>query len=124
MEILAMCKVLHQVLNSKTQIGKTTAVGGTTKTDVLGLDLSATMITEVKQEILMFENLDVELIKTPVDVDKFQELLEKSNYDHIETQFLIDGFREGFSIGYAGPENVKITAPNLKFREVGDPITL
>ena len=48
----------------------------------------------------------------------------ESNYDKIETEFLLDGFSNGFSIGYEGPEDVKITSPNLKFREVGDSVTL
>ena len=33
-------------------------------------------------------------------------------------------FTNGFSIGYNGPKDVKLTSPNLKFREVGDKITL
>ena len=47
----------------------------------------------------------------------------ESKYDKEETDFLIDGFTNGFSIGYNGPEDVKLTSPNLKFREVGDKIT-
>ena len=38
--------------------------------------------------------------------------------------FLIDGFKNGFSIGYEGNSDVKITAPNLKFREIGSPVEL
>ena len=54
----------------------------------------------------------------------FQKLLEESAYDKKETEFLIDGFKNGFSIGYDGDRDVKITSPNLKFREVGDPVQL
>ena len=50
--------------------------------------------------------------------------MEKSGYDAGETKFLIDGFENGFSIGYCGPKDVKITSPNLKFRQVGNPIVL
>ena len=57
-------------------------------------------------------------------MDILKDLLIKSEYDRSETEFLDDGFTIGFSIGYQGPEKVKITSPNLKFREVGDPITL
>ena len=53
-----------------------------------------------------------------------QQLLIESKYDAIETQFLIDGFTNGFPIGYSGSSDVKITSPNLKFRQVGDPVTL
>ena len=54
----------------------------------------------------------------------FKELLQKSEYDPKEVEFLIDGFTNGFPIGYVGDQKVKIKSPNLKFREVGDPITL
>ena len=75
-------------------------------------------------EVLQFENLDLESIKTPVNVEMFHKLLIESEYDENETNFLIDGFKNGFSIGYEGNRDVKITSPNLKFREVGDPIQL
>ena len=75
-------------------------------------------------EVLQFKNFDLDKIKTPVNVEVFKELLDLSGYDKAETEFLIDGFKNGFSIGYNGPEDVKINSPNLKFREVGDPITL
>ena len=51
-------------------------------------------------------------------------LLIQSNYNGKETEFLIDGFKNGFSLGYHGPEKVQIKSPNLKFREVGDTTTL
>ena len=79
---------------------------------------------KAQKEVLVFENFDLESIKTPVNVEVFNQLLQESRYNTEETEFLIDGFRNGFSIGYSGPEDVKITSPNLKFREVGNPITL
>ena len=75
-------------------------------------------------DILYFENYDLENIKTPVNTAEFTRLLKLSKYDEKETQFLIDGFSNGFSLGYCGPKDVKITSPNLKFREVGDATTL
>ena len=51
-------------------------------------------------------------------------MLTESKYDSKEIAFLEDGFINGFSIGYCGPEDVQHTSPNLKFREVGDPTTL
>ena len=77
-----------------------------------------------QQEVLQFENFDLDSIKTPVNVRVLEELLVQSEYDKIETKFLVDGFKNGFTIGYEGPKNVQIKSPNLKFREVGDPITL
>ena len=74
--------------------------------------------------ILQYSNLDLHTIKTPVNVKVLKELLEESSYDALETEFLVDGFTNGFSIGYEGREDVKITSPNLKFRQVGDDVTL
>ena len=60
----------------------------------------------------------------PVWVDKLENLLTESKYNKEKSQFLIDGFRHGFSLGYAGKTNVKIRSPNLKFRGVGNKTNL
>ena len=44
-----------------------------------------------------------------------EALLREANYDQSETDFLLDGFRNGFDIGYRGETNIQQTAPNLKF---------
>ena len=41
-------------------------------------------------------------------------MLVQSKYDNTKTKFLVQGFREGFSLGYQGSDTVKLTAPNLK----------
>ena len=57
---------------------------------------------------------------TPVDMDCFEQLLKLYRYDTNETQFIIDGFRNGFDLGYRGETtNIRRDAPNLKFR-IGD----
>ena len=68
---------------------------------------------------MQFQNFDLDNVITPVKVDVLKQLLIESKYDAHEIGFLVKGFTEGFSVGYTGPENVKITSPNLKFREVG-----
>ena len=73
---------------------------------------------------MSYENFDLSSVKSPVQVDKFKQLLVESEYDENKTKFLVEGFRTGFSIGYQGPQNVKIKSPNLKLREVGNPIML
>ena len=75
-------------------------------------------------EILQYENLDLDSIKTPVNVEVLENLLKKSNYDEKETRFLVNGFRDGFELGYEGSQEVKITSNNLKFRGIGDEVTL
>ena len=54
----------------------------------------------------------------------FELLLIHSKYNRQKTAFLIEGFRNGFSLGYEGDEKVQITSPNLKFRGVGNKIIL
>ena len=65
------------------------------------------------QEVLYFENFDLESVVSPVDVDALERLLVEMKYDPSETQFLTQGFREGFSLGYERSEKVQLTAPNL-----------
>ena len=65
-------------------------------------------------EPLYFENFDLDNVVSPVKVDVLQELLEQSNYDAEKTQFLVEGFKNGFSLGYEGDENVQILSNNLK----------
>ena len=55
--------------------------------------------------------------------EKLKLYLEESNYNKEETEFLIDGFRNGFDLGYRGPENIKQSSNNLKFT-IGDKIEL
>ena len=60
---------------------------------------------------------------TLVGVQQLESLLKDSNYDTEKATFLVDGFTNGFSIGYEGDPNVKLTAPNLRFR-IGNEKTL
>ena len=60
---------------------------------------------------------------TPLDVDKFEELLIQTNYDKDETQFLVQGFREGFDIGYEGTTIRQSVSENIPFT-VGDEIEM
>ena len=53
-------------------------------------------------EILNYENFDLQSLVTPVNMDKLEKMLKDSNYDCKKTEFLIDCFRNGFSIGYEG----------------------
>ena len=70
----------------------------------------------VTEEVLMFQNFDLESIVTPVNYTKLETLLKQAKYNASKTKFLIEGFKNGFDIGYAGPENIQRRAPNLKLR--------
>ena len=44
---------------------------------------------------------------TPVDVIRYEQLLQISGNDKTKSEDLIAGFREGFSLGYHGNMKVK-----------------
>ena len=67
-------------------------------------------------EILWKENYDLENIYTPIVPVKFEELLIHTNYPSDKTRFIIDGFTQGFDLGYEGPKQVKMKSANLKFQ--------
>ena len=58
-------------------------------------------------------------IVMPVNADHLEQLLIESKYNEEETKFLVNGFRQGFDIGYEGPTGRKDTSENIPIREVG-----
>ena len=78
--------------------------------------------TETK-DVLYYENFNLRDLKTPVKVEVLEHLLMQTNYDPEETKFLINGFKNGFEIGYEGDRNVQMKAPNLKLN-VGTKVDL
>ena len=66
--------------------------------------------------VLQYENFNLCDVVTPVKADKLEQLLTDYRYDVEKTKFLINGFRNGFSIGYKGSADVKLTSPNLILR--------
>ena len=66
----------------------------------------------------MFQNYDLTNVKSPVDYRVLNRLLTESGYDINETKYLVDGFKNGFHLGYEGDREIKLKAPNLKF-EIG-----
>ena len=53
---------------------------------------------------------------TPINAEILNKLLKESNYDMKETEFLIEGFTQGFNIGYQGSEKRQSKANNLPLR--------
>ena len=45
--------------------------------------------------------------------------MQQSNYNEKETRFLVDGFQNGFDIGYEGSPHRRDTARNIPIRQVG-----
>ena len=58
-------------------------------------------------------NPDLENIVTPIRVEVLSNLLHASNYKQEETDFLIDGFSNGFDIGYDGPTIRQSSSANI-----------
>ena len=74
---------------------------------------------------MYYENYDLETVTTPVDVDQFISLLKEARYDEGEIIFLENGLRNGFDIGYEGPQQRQSTSSNLPFKPgVGDETVL
>ena len=72
---------------------------------------------------LSYENFDLKNVVTPVRVDELESLLQLSGYPHSELDFIVNGFQNGFDIGYEGPQVQQSSARNLPFT-VGDKLDL
>ena len=55
-------------------------------------------------DIQHYENLNLKNIVTPVRVKVYEKLLKEAGYDAGKTKFLVDGFTNGFSLGYEDPK--------------------
>ena len=44
------------------------------------------------------KNMNLDNIVTPVNPDRFEEFLVEAGYDQVKTEYIINDFREGFSI--------------------------
>lgn len=71
----------------------------------------------------MAENYDFVSLISPVNIDVFERLMIQSKYDPSEIEFIVDGFRNGFSIGYQGPQSRRSFSKNHKLR-VGSELDL
>ena len=68
----------------------------------------------------MAENLNINSITTPINVPEFARLLRESNYPKEDAEFLINGFTQGFDLGYKGPHERCDLSNNLPL-SVGSP---
>ena len=51
-----------------------------------------------------------------MNYNALESMLTETDYKKLEIDFLINGFRNGFDIGYRGNTQIKRKSPNLKFR--------
>ena len=59
-------------------------------------------------------------VVTPIRPNVLRQLLQQTGYPQDKTEFLYQGFLEGFSLGYEGNTQVQLYSPNLRIR-VGSP---
>ena len=59
----------------------------------------------------------------PVNVEVLEAELKAANYDHNEIEYLCQGFRQGFHIGYTGPKERKSKSRNIPLT-IGSPTIL
>ena len=62
-----------------------------------------------------FCNFDLTNIYTPVSHEQLDILLRETNYPEVKRDFLVNGFKFGFDLGYRGSHKEKLTSPNLRF---------
>lgn len=65
----------------------------------------------------------METVATPIDVTQLGAMMSLSGYDQAKSDYLIEGFTNGFELGFYGPRDVVREAPNMKFH-AGDEIDL
>ena len=75
------------------------------------------------QKVTEHSNRDLDNIVTPVNVGNLARLLNESNYNKQKTEYLIDGFTNGFDLCYRGPVNRSDHSRNIPLR-VGDKFEL
>ena len=78
---------------------------------------------DISDDVLWFENYDLDSIVTPVNATLFERLLKESQCDEDKIQFIANGFRNGFPLKFEGDQNVLRDAENLKLR-IGSPTEL
>ena len=66
-------------------------------------------------EVEHFSNFDLETIVTPLNVKEYSKLLKQSGCCTNETEFLLQGFTQGFDIGYKGPTDRQSKSKNIPF---------
>lgn len=73
--------------------------------------------------ILEVHNFDLDNVVTPVDWVKLDELLRETGYCPNKSKTLVEGFKNGFRLGYSGNTNQQDFANNHTLR-VGTQINL
>ena len=71
---------------------------------------------ESHDKVDYFINHDLDSIVTPIKVQVLESLLKETNYNEDKTNYLIEGFKNGFNIGYRGPLNGADVSDNITLK--------
>ena len=61
-------------------------------------------------------NWNLHDVVTPIKVDVYHKLLQESGFDKEKTRYLVQGFKQGFDIGYQGPQIRRDSASNIPIK--------
>ena len=76
-------------------------------------------------DVLEFHDYNWEDIVTPIQVNELARLLKLAKYLENKTDYLVNGFRNGFDLGYWGPKCRKDTSANIPFKKgVASPLEM
>ena len=78
--------------------------------------LIVSKILIVIDEVMCYQNLQLNDIVTPIKPHILGRLLRESGHDRQKTEELVKGFTEGFNIGYRGKQTRKNRSHNLPLR--------
>ena len=83
--------------------------------------LSPYTFTDMSDETMVENaiNHDLDHVVTPVKLDILEQMLVQTGYDQQETDYLVNGFKEGFDLEYQGPRDRRDESDNIPFT-IGD----
>ena len=73
------------------------------------------IVTGVEDIYMEGANLEWDNIVTLIDADRLEHLSIKTRYDGDKTKFLVNGFHNGFHLGYKGPIDRQDFSDNIPF---------
>ena len=79
-------------------------------------DLLEFMDLQQKSRLPRFINRDLRNVVTPINHNVLRQHLVESRYNADKTNYLVRGFKEGFSLCYEGPINRRDQSKNLPIR--------
>ena len=80
-------------------------------------------MTGTQETAIFAENFDFKNIVTPINVPKLKNLMSEAGYDIDKSRELIEGFTNGFDLGYIGPLHRQSSANNIPLK-IGSPVHL